>query len=235
MIRLFFRSRSIPSGKLAVQCLPLAGWKVFTSNWNGCGSPLLPWLSIPPNRNTRLFGGKGSDFSFSSKESGRLVPSANSIWSYFVLGSSRGSFFFQKKLMTFRLHGIFCISKQIIHRSTEFIRCEAAGCCVSNHAYKILFSEYEGNLIDAARRDVQRPRQRVLRQVARFHKFFAENFARMNRQQFVRCSFHGFTFNFSAAASLRWFVSNVRNSRAPRCNAVATWRMSRLRCQPAIV
>ena len=34
--------------------------------------------------------------------------------------------------------------------------------------------------------------------------------------------FHGFTFNFTAAASLRWLASNVRNSRAPRCNAVAT-------------
>lgn len=45
----------------------------------------------------------------------------------------------------------------------------------------------------------------------------------------------GFTFNFSARASLRWLVSNVRNSRAPRCNAVATWRTSRLRCPPVMV
>ena len=46
---------------------------------------------------------------------------------------------------------------------------------------------------------------------------------------------YGFTFNFSAAASLRWLVSKVRKSRAPKCNAVATWRTSRLRCPPAMV
>ncbi len=46
---------------------------------------------------------------------------------------------------------------------------------------------------------------------------------------------YGFTFNFSAAASLRWLVSKVRNSRAPKCNAVATWSRSKLRCPPAMV
>ena len=46
---------------------------------------------------------------------------------------------------------------------------------------------------------------------------------------------YGFTFNFSAAASLRCLVSNVRNSRAPKCNAVATCNTSRLRCPPAMV
>ena len=93
---------------------------------------------------------------------------------------------------------------------------------------------FQNDFIDAARRHVQRPPQRVLRQATRQHKFCTENFPRMNRRQFVRHAFHGFTFNFSAVASLRWLVSNVRNSRAPKCNAVATWRTSKRRCPPVM-
>jgi hypothetical protein len=41
---------------------------------------------------------------------------------------------------------------------------------------------------------------------------------------------YGFTLNFSAPASLRWLLSKARNSRTPKCNAVATWSKSKLRC-----
>ncbi len=96
-------------------------------------------------------------------------------------------------------------------------------------------THFQDDFIDPARRDVQRPRQRVLRQATRQHKFFPQNFPRMNGRQFVRRAFHGFTFNFSAVASLRWLVLKVRNSRAPRCNAVATCSTSKLRCPPVMV
>jgi hypothetical protein len=50
----------------------------------------------------------------------------------------------------------------------------------------VIAALFQDDFIDAARRDVQRPRQRVLRQATGFHKFFTENFPRMNRRQFVR-------------------------------------------------
>ena len=45
------------------------------------------------------------------------------------------------------------------------------------------------------------------------------------------CGFtlHGFTFNPSAVASLRWLASNVRNSSALNTSAVATCKTSKLR------
>lgn len=52
---------------------------------------------------------------------------------------------------------------------------------------------FQDDFIGAAWRDVHRPRLRVLREFARLHKFFAENFARRNRRPFAGAGVHAFT------------------------------------------
>src|ERR1022692_1108788 len=55
----------------------------------------------------------------------------------------------------------------------------------------------QNNFVNTPGRDMQRPRQRVLRQVTRLHKLLAENFARMDRRQFFDSCPHAFTNVFA--------------------------------------
>jgi len=50
----------------------------------------------------------------------------------------------------------------------------------------------QNDFVDPTRRHVQGPGQCVLRQAVRLHEFFAQDFARVNRRQFLRLHvFHG--------------------------------------------